>query len=293
MKKSRVLNMLLVGSLTLVSPMVNISTALASSNQNIDLVSSSTSLQKTLVATYEVPVASIKSGTPIEAVNEGLSKVFGENILVKEYSDGSLEATVHSQEISITIGQTYLVNILSLGYYQNGEVVSVQPTSLRQVNTTSGTIEVPDEMTFPLVEESDGVYRLQIVETFMNRALDISLALDFESKVEIVDQTLLTKKIQEAQTYYDKNYTKESLNVLKEVVENASSILNQTNVTQSKINEQIVFLFISGFLHLRTFLDSTRPLYPNSSYLRIQEYNKPLSIPASIATEGMDLPVKY
>ena len=238
-------------------------------------------------------MASIKSGTPIEAVNEGLSKVFGENILVKEYSDGSLEATVHSQEISITIGQTYLVNILSLDYYQNGEVVSVQPTSLRQVNTTSGTIEVPDEMTFPLVEESDGVYRLQIVETFMNRALDISLALDFESKVEIVDQTLLTKKIQEAQTYYDKNYTKESLNVLKEVVENASSILNQTNVTQSKINEQIVFLFISGFLHLRTFLDSTRPLYPNSSYLRIQEYNKPLSIPASIATEVMDLPVKY
>lgn len=46
MKKSRVLNMLLVGSLTLVSPMVNIATALASSNQNIDLVSSSTSLQK-------------------------------------------------------------------------------------------------------------------------------------------------------------------------------------------------------------------------------------------------------
>ncbi|MEJ8736994.1 NEAT domain-containing protein [Erysipelotrichaceae bacterium HCN-30851] len=258
----KTLNLLLAGALCM--PMTSISaSSVKAQSTDIDISTYATVQQPTVKATYTVPVVSLESKAPIQAIQDAFQTAFGERVTIIEYSDGSLKATVRNQHMIIEnlFGSTYEANIKTLAYYlADGTTQDAVINSTRDSRYSENfgkpdsfiNVTVPDEITFPLIDGS-GTYKLQATIDFMDAFMgngnayptDITLNLDLSQKVEVVDKTELNSKITEAQTYLTKDYTTESLNALKAKIEEAKALYNNDQAIQSDIDAMVEALSLS------------------------------------------------
>lgn len=122
--------------------------------------------------TYQVPITSLVSSAPIPAVQTAFATAFGEEALLEVAGDGSMEATVHCQNMQIDLGMgtVYYANVMSI---KDGTINSTKTElSSEGMNATEPVeLEVPDEITFPYVLNEEGNSTLTITVDFMNAFL--------------------------------------------------------------------------------------------------------------------------
>lgn len=160
--------------------------------------------------TYVVPVESLTSKAPLKPIKEAFSNAFGESITVTVDENGNKTATVKNHHMVIDVGPlgtgTYQSNIRTI---KDSTVVSTKSETfsnpkdgLRNPSTTE-TVEVPDEFSFPLNTNENSEQVLTITVDFMDAFLgggkpyetDVTLKLNFDGATEKIKTENASKEV--------------------------------------------------------------------------------------------------
>lgn len=207
------MNLVLAG--TIVTSVVAYTSTLveATTSTGVDIATQATSNNQesvTLVATYKVPVASLTCGAPLPAVQSAFAKAFGDEVIVKKYSDGTSKAVATLQHMEVNMGTKYEANITSV---TGATVLSTKNESSTKFNGNVKTVEVPEKVEFDLNLDANNKQVLEINVDFMDEMsgsshpMDITLELSMDEKVELTDKELLKATIDEARAKMGKGIT--------------------------------------------------------------------------------------
>lgn len=243
MKKSKLMNLVLAG--TIVTSAVAYTSTLveATTSTGVDIATQATSNNQeavTLVATYKVPVASLTCGAPLPAVQSAFAKAFGDEVIVKKYSDGTSKAVATLQHMEVNMGTKYEANITSV---TGATVLSTKNESSTKFNGNVETVDVPEKVEFDLNLDANNKQVLEINVDFMDEMsgsshpMDITLELSMDEKVELTDKELLKATIDEARAEMGKGITIDSACYVQIFLDEANKVYEKENVTQKEIDE--------------------------------------------------------
>ena len=243
MKKNKLMNLVLVG--TIVTSAVAYTSTLveATSSTGVDIATQATSNNQeavTLVATYKVPVASLTCGAPIPAVQSAFANAFGNEVIVNKYSDGTYKAIATLQHMEVNMGTKYQANITSV---TGATVLSTKNESTTKLNGNVETVEVPEKVEFDLNLDTNNKQVLEITVDFMDEMsgsshpMDITLELSMNQKVELTDKELLKATIDEARAEMEKGVTIDSASYVQIFLDEANKVYEKENATQQEIDE--------------------------------------------------------
>ncbi len=155
--------------------------------------------------TYIVPIKSLTSKAPLEAVQQAFAKAFGDSVTITVSDDGTMvmEATNNHMTIENLFGNNYEANV---AWIQGAEVVTERESVYTNIHgnitdTSSHTMEtitVPNVFRYPLSLDENDSQTLTISVDFMagmngkaidEYSTDITLTLDMENAA--LDDTFL------------------------------------------------------------------------------------------------------
>lgn len=243
MKKNKLMNLVLAG--TIVTSAVAYTSTLveATTSTGVDLATQATSNNQeavTLVATYKVPVASLTCGAPLPAVQSAFAKAFGDEIIVKKYSDGTSKAVATLQHMEVNMGTKYEANITSV---TGATVLSTKNESSTKLSGNVETVVVPEKVEFDLNLDANNKQVLEINVDFMDEMsgsshpMDITLELSMDEKVELTDKESLKATIDEARAEMGKGVTIDSACYVQIFLDEANKVYEKENATQKEIDE--------------------------------------------------------
>lgn len=207
---------------------------------------------------YTISILDLESAAPLPAVKTAFSKAFGSRGELKIDAEGNKSLTVQSQNMIIEMSGSYYANIKTLFYYDKDgkkSEAAVNSTRKSQYSTTFGDpskteeITVPDELTFPLIEQDeaegqeDGTYKMSCTVDFMDNFLgggeayptDITLKVDLKNLMQTEE---LEELIKTAENYTAEIYSAESWqalqNMLTSVKETLGNAKNQAELDAAK-----------------------------------------------------------
>lgn len=200
------------------------------------------------VGKYVVPITSLKSKAPIDAVNVAFSKAFGDSANVNVDENGNMIAVVENKHMVVDMMGKYHANILTV---EGAEYLSYKT---EQSSTTFGTpskienIEVPKTIKFPIKPSEQGECKFNITVDFMNNLMgggkpkltEVTMTLDF-SKAK-VDTTELKTLLQSYEQLKKEEYTEESWNVFDAKRKEANDLLTSGKASAVEVKEMIASL---------------------------------------------------
>lgn len=182
---------------------------------------------------YTVPLSlECTVSIPLAPVKEAFSSAFGDTGAINVDNDGSMELIVKNRQMIIDFFSmsTMYANLSDIYYYDETGVkqsVTVKNTieSEYSVGDSVEKIEIPEILSFPLVKQEDGTYRISAYVDYMNKTYDMIINLDFSDCVKLEKTQTLEKEIEEAEAIKAADYTKESYRNLQAAIKTAKSSL--------------------------------------------------------------------
>lgn len=162
-------------------------------------------------------------------MQSAFAKAFGDEVIVKKYSDGTSKAVATLQHMEVNMGTKYEANITSV---TGATVLSTKNESSTKFNGNVETVEVPEKIEFDLNLDANNKQVLEINVDFLDEMsgsshpMDITLELSMDEKVELTDKELLKATIDEANKVYEKeNVTQKEIDEATQKLKNAISYL--------------------------------------------------------------------
>lgn len=173
-------------------------------------------------------------------MQSAFAKAFGDEVIVKKYSDGTSKAVATLQHMEVNMGTKYEANITSV---TGATVLSTKNESSTKFNGNVETVEVPEKVEFDLNLDANNKQVLEINVDFMDEMsgsshpMDITLELSMDEKVELTDKELLKATIDEARAEMGKGITIDSACYVQIFLDEANKVYEKENVTQKEIDE--------------------------------------------------------
>ena len=254
MKKNKLMNLVLAGTIVTSAVAYTSSLVEATTSTGVDIATQATSNNQetvTLVATYKVPVASLTSGAPLPAVKAAFSKAFGDEVIVEQYSDGTYKAIATLQHMEVDFINKFQANITSITEAKVLTTKTSKPgvDDEGEANITlppiDSEVEVPEKVEFDLKLDENNKQILEVTVDFMNELMNdgepyptnIILELSMDKKVELTDKELLKAMIDQAKAEMGKGVTIDSACYVQNFLDEANRVYENESATQQQIDE--------------------------------------------------------
>lgn len=234
---------------------------------------------------YTVPISLKHDAIPMQPVKDAFASALGENGKLHVDADGNMTLSVNCKQMNIDFGtmvpggSSFKANLKKIYYYDaegNKQPATVESTRTGECTLANGytsekdrvekTSTVPDEISFPLISDTTGTYKINYTCDFMNFLMgDSNLVMNQLTKEQLeainiddlkeyipsdavltVDLSslpqdtakVLSRDVNEAKTYKGNKYTVESFDKLQSAIQKAETALEDPDAEDALTEAQ-------------------------------------------------------